>query len=178
AADLNYALLPLGHSYGLGNLTLPLLAQGVPLVCGTAPLPQAIAEDFARWRPTVFPGVPALFRALAMSDVPPASLASLRVAVSAGAPLAPEVARDFLARFGRRLHSFYGSSETGGISFDRRGDATLEGGVGRPMRGVRVTPLPGGRIRVASAAVMTHGNRCRVGECGGWVPPDRAMIDR
>jgi hypothetical protein len=32
--DLNHALIPLGHSYGLGNLTIPLLAQGVPLVCG------------------------------------------------------------------------------------------------------------------------------------------------
>ena len=48
--DLNYALIPLGHSYGLGNLVVPLLAQGVPLVCGSAPLPHAIAADFARWR--------------------------------------------------------------------------------------------------------------------------------
>src|SRR4029079_11036810 len=67
--DLNYALIPLGHSYGLGNLTLPLLAHGVPLVCGSSPLPQAMAGDFARWHPTVFPGVPTMWRALAASDV-------------------------------------------------------------------------------------------------------------
>jgi len=41
------------------------------------------------------------------------------------------VARDFAARFGRRLHSFYGSSETGGIAYDRGGRAALEGGVGQ-----------------------------------------------
>jgi long-chain acyl-CoA synthetase len=174
--DLNYALIPLGHSYGLGNLTLPLFAQGVPLVCGAAPLPHAIASDFARWRPTVFPGVPAVWRALAASDVKPDMLASLRLAISAGAPLPPEVARDFATRFGRSVHGFYGSSETGGISYDPTGHATLTGGVGRPLRGVSVTLLHGGRIRVRSAAVFTHGNHRRDGPVGSWMPPDRATL--
>lgn len=177
SGDLNYALIPLGHSYGLGNLTLPLLAHGVPLVCGAAPLPHAVAEDFRRWRPTVFPSVPALWRALAASDLNASELASLRLAISAGAPLAPEVAEAFATKFGRRLHSFYGSSETGGIAFDASGGATLKGGVGRAMRGVTLTALRGGRIRVASAAVMTQGNRQRGGGVGAWTPPDRAQID-
>jgi long-chain acyl-CoA synthetase len=171
--DLNYALIPLGHSYGLGNLTVPLLAQGVPLVCGTAPLPHAIAADFAQWRPTVFPGVPAMWRILAASDL---ELASLRLGISAGAPLPPEVARDFARRFGRKLHGFYGSSETGGIAYDPTGRATLSGGVGRAMRGVSLAVLKGMRLRVSSAAVLTHGNRRRVGQLGAWVMPDR--VDR
>ena len=173
ASDLNYALIPFGHSYGLGNLTLPLLAQGVPLVCGTAPLPQAIGADFARWRPTVFPSVPAVWRALAASELGREALASLRLAISAGAPLAPEVARNFAVRFGRRIHGFYGSSETGGIAFDRTGAATLAGGVGRAMRGVRVTAVRGQRLGVASAAVFTQGNP----RGDHWVPPDRATLD-
>ncbi len=172
--DLNYALIPLGHSYGLGNLTIPLLAQGVPLVCGSAPLPHAIAEDFARWRPTVFPGVPAIWRVLAVSEV---KLDSLRLGISAGAPLAPEVAQDFTARFGRRLHSFYGSSETGGIAYDPTGQATLTGGVGRAMHGVKLRAMRGARLRVCSAAVVTHGNRRRVGTVGAWLMPDRATVD-
>ena len=172
--DLNYGLIPLGHSYGLGNLTVPLLAQGVPLVCGSVPLPHAIAADFARWRPTVFPGVPAVWRALAASEV---SLASLRLGISAGAPLPPEVARDFAARFDRRLHSFYGSSETGGIAYDATGGATLAGGVGRALRGVSLAGLRGSRLRVRSAAVLTHGNRRRKGSLGFWVMPDRVALD-
>lgn len=168
--DLNYALIPLGHSYGLGNLTVPLLAQGVPLVCGSAPLPHAIAADFARWHPTVFPGVPAMWRALATSDL---ALASLRLGISAGAPLPPGVARDFATRFGRRLHGFYGSSETGGIAYDASGQATLAGSVGRAMRGVKLTRLKGERLRVSSAAVLTQGNRRRIGRWGAWVMPDR-----
>jgi acyl-CoA synthetase (AMP-forming)/AMP-acid ligase II len=171
--DLNYALIPLGHSYGLGNLTVPLVAQGVPLVCGSAPLPHAIAADFARWRPTVFPGVPAMWRALAASDL---SLPGLRLGISAGAPLPPAVARDFAARFGRRLHSFYGSSETGGIAYDRTGEAALTGKVGRAMRRVSVTILGGGRLQVSSAAVLTHGNRRRIGKLGAWIMPDRVAV--
>ncbi len=177
AKDLNYALIPLGHSYGLGNLTVPLIARGIPLVCGSAPLPHAIAADFARWRPTVFPGVPAIFRALNSSGLEAKALESLRLAISAGAPLARETALEFAAHFGRRLHSFYGTSETGGIAFDRTGSHTLAGGVGTPLRGVDVTALRGQRIRVSSAAVCTHGNRGRVGRHGSWIPPDRAEFD-
>ena len=172
--DLNYALIPLGHSYGLGNLTVPLLAQGVPLVCGTAPLPHAIAADFARWRPTVFSGVPAMWRALAASDL---ALPGLRLGISAGAPLPSEVAREFAARFGRRLHSFYGSSETGGIAYDRTGAGTLAGEVGRAMRGVKLTGLSGARLQVSSAAVLMYGNRRRVGAQGAWIMPDRVALN-
>jgi acyl-coenzyme A synthetase/AMP-(fatty) acid ligase len=97
-------------------------------------------------------------------------------AVGAGAPLPPEVARDFAARFGRRLHSFYGSSETGGIAYDATGVATLNGSVGRRLRGVKLTGLSGARLRVSSAAVLTHGNRRHVGELGAWLMPDRVTL--
>lgn len=177
ATDLNYALIPLGHSYGLGNLTLPLIAHGVSLVCGTAALPQPIVADFATWRPTVFPSVPAVWRALAATAFEREALASLRLPISAGAPLPIEVARDFEVRFGRRIRNFYGSSETGGIAFDRTGTATLAGGVGQAMRGVRVVPTLGQRIRVCSRAVFTQGNRQRIKDLGCWSPGDRVRID-
>lgn len=171
--DVNYGLIPLGHSYGLGNLTLPLLVRGVRLVCGSAPLPRAIAADFSRWRPTVFPGVPPIWKALAASDV---VLDSLRLGISAGAPLPPDVADGFLRRFGQRLHGFYGSSETGGIAYDRTGEATLAGGVGRAMRRVTVRAVPGQRLLVSSPAVFTHGNRRRAGRWGAWIMADRVAL--
>ncbi len=171
--DLNYALIPFGHSYGLGNVTVPLLAHGVPVVCGTVGLPQAIAADFARWQPTVFPGVPALWRGLVQTDLPSDALASLRLGISAGAPLAPEVARAFADRFRRPLHAFYGSSETGGIAFDRTGHATLEGGVGTALEGVRLEQGRGQRLVVASAAACSRGRRLRRAGLAAWVMPDR-----
>jgi long-chain acyl-CoA synthetase len=176
--DLNYGLIPLGHSYGLGNLTIPLIAGGVPLVCGDAPLPHAIAEDFRRWHPTIFPGVPAVWRAIAEASVEPGSMRSLRLAISAGAPLPAEVAQAIWARLGMRLHNFYGSSETGGIAFDRSGGSTLSGGVGSAMRDVRVTQLTGQRIQVCSAAVFTQSNRRIRGKFGCWTPTDRVRLDK
>ncbi len=178
ATDLNFALIPFGHSYGLGNLVVPLLAQGTAMVCGSAALPHAMAEAIARWRPTVFPAVPALLRALAISEVKPESLASLRTVISAGAPLATEIAAAFHARFGRKVHSFYGSSETGGITYDRTGDATLSGrSVGTPLPGVRLVLGRGGRFTVESLAVFTRGNRRRAARgMGAHRPADIAEI--
>lgn len=178
ADDVNFGLIPFGHSYGLGNLVIPLLLQGTTVVCGAAPLPHAMAAAIARWRPTVFPAVPAMLRALAISDLPATQLESLRVVISAGAPLAPEIAEAFYARFGRKVHSFYGSSETGGITFDRTGDAARTGrSVGTPLPGVRLVFGRGQRFQVESAAVLTLGNRRRSADGhGAHRPADLAEL--
>lgn len=161
-ADVNFGVIPFGHSYGLGNLVVPLLAQGTAIVGGAAVLPQAIAETVARERPTVFPAVPALLRVLVAADIAPEKLSSLRTVISAGAPLAPEIAEAFHAKFGRKVHSFYGSSETGGITYDKTGDAARTGrSVGAPLPGVELVFSRTGRVVVSSPAVFTLGNRRR-----------------
>lgn len=158
AADLNLAVIPFGHSYGLGNLVLPLIAQGTPLLIASGPLPNVLAAECERWRPTVFPSVPAVLRALIRSAIAPRQLESLRLVISAGAPLLPEVAVAFNQRFGRRIHNFYGATETGGICYDRDGEATLTGrSVGTPLDGVELRFTRGQRFRVQSAAVSGRG---------------------
>jgi acyl-CoA synthetase (AMP-forming)/AMP-acid ligase II len=165
--DRNLAAVPLGHSYGLGNLVMPLILQGTSLVCAGEFLPRQLVEWIGRHAVTVFPSVPAIFRVLA-SLPPGARMTGLRTAISAGAMLSPEVARAFHARFGIRIHNFYGSSETGGISYDRSGLASLEGrSVGKPLRGVSIT-VTGGRITVTSPAVATRTGRWRLGDRGEW----------
>ena len=167
--DLNLAVIPLGHSYGLGNLVVPLLEQGTAMLCVASPLPQALAADCARWRPTVFPAVPTLLRAMVRSEIATEQLGSLRLVLSAGAALPAEVAAAFAEQFGRRVHGFYGASETGGICFDRTGDATLTGrSVGAPLDGVRLLFRRGQRVTVASPAV---------GGRGRFSPADRAALD-
>jgi acyl-coenzyme A synthetase/AMP-(fatty) acid ligase len=177
--DINFALIPFGHSYGLGNLVVPLLAQGTGIICGSTALPHAIAADIDRWAPTVFPAVPAILRAMAESDVASDQLGSLRTIISAGAPLAAETARLFTSRFGKKIHGFYGSSETGGVTYDRAGDATSDGrSVGRPLKGVRLRFGAGGRFSVTSAAVFTIGNRRRSGLLGSHRTADVAEQNR
>jgi long-chain acyl-CoA synthetase len=177
--DVNLAIIPLGHSYGLGNLVIPLLTQGTAVLVARAPLPRVLAEDCERWQPTVFPTVPALLKLLASAEVPVNAFRSLRTIISAGSPLPPEVAQAFHARFGQNVHSFYGSSETGGITYDRSGDATLAGrSVGTPLDGVRLTLQRGDRFAVESAAVHTLGNRQgSPGGIGRSRPPDRGRLN-
>jgi len=167
AGDRNLAAIPLGHSYGLGNLVLPLILQGTAVVCAAEYLPRQLVDWIARHRVTVFPGVPALFRVLAA--LPPGlALAGLRTAISAGAMLSPETAQAFHVRFGIKIHNFYGSSETGGITYDRTGVASLSGrSVGKPLRGVKVM-VRASRITVASAAVATPSGKWRLPDRGEW----------
>ncbi|MBC2594386.1 acyl--CoA ligase [Ruficoccus amylovorans] len=155
--DLNFALLPFAHSYALGNLVAPLLAFGVPLVVGSAAFPHVIAEEVARYRATVLPTVPAVLEGLCRGGE--ISLKPLRLVISAAAPLSPDLARRFYEATGLLVHNFYGSSETGGIAYDRDGHAGLKGDcVGTAMDGVRLTRMPDGRLRVCSAAVSSYGS--------------------
>lgn len=175
--DVNLAIIPFGHSYGLGNLVLPLILQGTGLVMAEMPLPQALAAACARGGATVFAAVPAILRGMVRASVEPESLRTLRLVISAGAPLAAELAAEFFAKYGRRVHAFYGTSETGGICFDRTGEATLAGAddvagegvkVGAPLEGVRLHWRRGGRFVVESAAVRGNGR---------FSPPDRAAVN-
>ena len=166
--DLNLAAIPPGHSYGLGNLVMPLLLQGTAVVCAEEYTPRRLIEWIARYRVTVFPGVPALFRVLAALPPGGEKLESLRTVISAGAVLTPAVAQAFHQRYGIKIHNFYGSSETGGICYDRTGVASLGGrSVGKPLRSVTVT-VQAGRVMVESPAVATRTGRWRLGDLGEW----------
>jgi len=164
-SDKNLGLIPFGHSYGLGNLVLPLLVDGIPIITAAAYTLAQIDEWAKRYGPTVFPSVPTVFKLLA--ETPGEHrLGKLRLAISAGAALSPDVAQAFLRRFGREIHNFYGASETGGICYDRTGQASLAGhSVGLPLPGVRIK-LCASRVQVQSAAVTTTNGRHLLPDCG------------
>lgn len=153
--DLNFAVIPLSHSYGFSNLITPLLARGVPMVLSRDRMPRALLADLARSSATVFPGMPVFYQAFCeMEHVP--VLPKLRLCLSAGAPLPLEVGRKFRQKFNQPIHSFYGSSECGGICYDRDALLLEQGFVGQPMRGLTLAllepNLPASQVRVRSAA--------------------------
>ncbi|HMF95586.1 MAG TPA: class I adenylate-forming enzyme family protein [Vicinamibacterales bacterium] len=152
--DVQIAAIPLSHSYGLGNLLLPLLLQGTACVLRESFVPQLLADDARRSGARVFPGVPFMFEYFV--DNPPADgwPPRLQRLISAGAPLAPATVRAFRDRFGIKIHSFYGSSETGGIAFDSDDDVGDSGAVGHPLPGVAVT-IRNSRVHVRSDAVSS-----------------------
>lgn len=170
SSDRNLAVIPLGHSYGLGNLVMPLILRAVPIVVTRDLLSRHLLHVMDRHQVTVFPSVPAVLRVLA--NTPAAHKpSSLRLVISAGAPLAPVVAEQFHQRFGLKIHNFYGASETGGICYDRTGNATLTGrSIGKPLRGVTVHVRTDGRVAVRSPAVAMPRTRHVLQDMAVWTP--------
>jgi acyl-CoA synthetase (AMP-forming)/AMP-acid ligase II len=104
--DVNFGVIPFSHSYGFSNLIAPLLYQGTGLVCSTDRVPRAVYHHLQSCGATVFPGTPALFQAIgSLSDI--RTSVSIRLCISAGAPLAPEISRQFHSRFGLKLLVLY-----------------------------------------------------------------------
>ena len=166
AADRNYGVIPWSHSYGFSNLVTPLLCRGVPMVSTEDRLPRAVLNGLATSGATVFAGLPVFYQKLSELAGPP--LDRIRLCISAGAPLTASTAVAFRRRFGIKVHGFYGSSECGGIAYDRSDDDVPEGCVGEAMDGVQLQhDETTGRIEVRSAAVGS-----------GYFPePDTAVLD-
>jgi long-chain acyl-CoA synthetase len=147
------ATIPWSHSYGLSSLAIPCLRRGVNLVIpdrqGLWDLLQAARDLEADF----FPTVPAFLSALVVLPDPPCWPSSLGKVVSAGAPLPPATATRFRENFRVPVHAFYGSSETGGITFDVEGGAAERGTVGAPIPGVRVEIGEDERVRVSGRAL-------------------------
>ncbi len=151
--DVNLGAIPLSHSYGFSNLVMPLLLQGTALVISNDYVPLSIIELCNRFRCTVVPGIPMMFDFLSQIPDGDGEFETVRTFISAGAPLAPAVSRRFRERFGKPIHTFYGCSECGGITYDRVGAAVERGSCGKPLDGVQVAIGAEGRIAISSRSV-------------------------
>lgn len=157
ADDINLGVIPPAHSYGLGNLVMPLVLQGSPLLILKDPLPATLSSVLSLSEPCIFPGVPTLYQILARLPEPAMTPKGLRLCLSAGAPLRRDTAAAFRERFGLAVRAFYGASECGGITFDASQDGraaeSADGSVGTPLPEVEVR-LSGeeGRVTVKSRA--------------------------
>jgi acyl-CoA synthetase (AMP-forming)/AMP-acid ligase II len=104
--------------------------KGVPL---TRPVARRLAES-AITRLVAFPTLYRNFVAPGGPD--PSAMASLGHAISAGAPLWPDVREEFRSRYGLDISDYYGIAETGPVTFER--DATHHAGLGKPLPGVEI----------------------------------------
>ena len=178
--DVNYGVIPFSHSYGFSNLILPLLIRGVRLVVSRDRFPRAVLDGLLSTGATVFPATPVFFHKFAeMENIP--EFPSLRLCISAGAPLIRQAAGMFSVKFGHKIHTFYGSSECGGISYDATEERLYEDGfAGMPLKGVEIEPSAeeAGRIHVRSAAVgdgyFPTPEPAVLGD-GRFIPPDLVL---
>lgn len=159
----NVGAVSLAHSYGFSNLVLPLLLHGVPLLLTGSALPEAVRGAGSAAPALTLPGVPALWRAWHDADaIPP----QVRLAISAGAPLPLALEREIFAARGLKVHNFYGSSECGGIAYDRtESPRTADGCAGSAMDNVDLRVGDGGCLEVRGPNVAR----------GYWPEPDAAL---
>ncbi len=114
----NLGAISMAHSYGFSNLVTPLLLHGIPLLWLGDPLPGALSAVFEKMQePCALPAVPAMWRTWAAAGILDRNRIGL--AVSAGAPLSLELEERIYQDSGVKVHNFYGSSECGGIAYDR-----------------------------------------------------------
>ncbi|HVS65592.1 MAG TPA: class I adenylate-forming enzyme family protein [Thermoanaerobaculia bacterium] len=130
--------IPWSHSYGLSSAALPVLARDAVAVVPAPGDPLGALRALRGHGVTFLPTVPAWLRGLLRSETRPELPQSLRLVVTAGAPLEPATARAFRERYGLPVHVFYGASECGGIAYDRSGAAGEQGHLGSPVEGVEI----------------------------------------
>ena len=142
------------------------------------------AADVVRDAPLTLPAVPALWRTWHEANAIPRTV---RLAISAGAPLPIATESGIFAASGLKVHNFIGASECGGIAYDAspmpRANLSL---AGHPMAGVRIEVGDDGRLSVQGPAVGSFywpdssgdlaDGRYRTGDLGEVLPSGEVLV--
>lgn len=125
--------LPLFHVFGQASVMLAALHAGASLSLVTPFTAAGLIDVIVRDELTVVCGVPTMWNAMLHSPagVPTDAFAHLRLAVSGGASLSPEINAAFWRRFECRISEGYGLTETTAIAtFPAPGTSAPTGTVG------------------------------------------------
>ncbi len=136
--------LPLFHIYALTTVLLRHLRDGNTVLLRQRFSAEALVEDIAVRRATVFPGVPTMWIALLHHPgVETVDFSSLRSGVSGGAPMPFEVQTRIEAIIGQRIHGGWGMTEIAPAGARVPADAA-------PRPGLIGIPLPGITMKIVS----------------------------
>jgi len=158
---------PFFHVYGLTVGMNLALVGGAAMILLPRWAPSDAARAIAKYRPTMFPGVPTMYLALAQEvEAHGGDIRSIDVCISGAAPLPAEVKRRFEALTGAHLTEGYGLTEASPVTHANplRGEQRL-GTIGIPLPDtdatiadpVTGTPLPpgeAGELLVCGPQVM------------------------
>ena len=155
-ADVNLAVAPLFHIGGLNALTLRALLRGGTVVVRRVFDPARCLRDLAAHRVDSLFAVPAMFAALARTPgFAEADLTALRAVVVAGAPVPPQLIREY-ARHGVLLQQAWGLTETSPFATYLPAPLTeaKAGSAGAPMPYTEVCLIaPGSGVKVDEPGV-------------------------
>jgi benzoate-CoA ligase len=136
--DRVYSASRLFFAYGLGNsLSFPLAAGATVILDTARPSAEYLAQLFEEQSPTVFFGVPAIYRALLDHHlkVKPVEVSSLRLFVSAGEALPSRIFQDWVDTHSIEIIDGIGSTEMLHIFISNRAGNARAGSSGTTVPG-------------------------------------------
>lgn len=140
AEDRFLGVTPFSHVNGLMRSMMASLRAGATLYPAARFDRHLVVEMIEKHRISIFIGVPFMFGVMAKTNYGRRpDFSSLRLCISASAPMPPKLNRQFYEKFGIYVRQLYCSTETGTISVDLSPDIerSLES-VGTPIAGVDV----------------------------------------
>ncbi|HEY2971335.1 MAG TPA: benzoate-CoA ligase family protein [Pyrinomonadaceae bacterium] len=158
----------LPFAYGLGNaFTFPLLNACTTILCREKPSPEVISRVFTECRPTIFFGVPVVYRLLLdhHKNVSSLDCSSLRLCISAGEALPAQIGEEWEKAFSVPVLDGIGSTEMLHMWMSNHEGEVVYGSSGKLLQGYEARlldpegqPTPAGTegnlwVRGASAAI-------------------------
>ncbi len=175
AEDRTYSVSKLFFAYGLGNaMYFPFSVGAATVLDPERPRPERSAEILARYQPTVFFSVPTFYAAMVREAEKGLTLdfSSVRLAVSAGERLPPEIFERFRARFGLEIVDGIGSTEMLQMFLSARPGAIRPGSCGTPVPGYDAKILDDAGAAVADGEVGNLWVRGDSAFAGYWRIPE------
>ena len=135
--DVCYSTTKLFHAYGLGNgLSFPMSAGATAVQVRGPSRPDRILETVAKYRPTLFFSVPALYAAMLKTPaLATTGFGSARACVSAAEPLPAAIEERWHAQTGVPILDGIGSTEMLHIYCSNTLEDLVPGTSGRPVPG-------------------------------------------
>jgi benzoate-CoA ligase family protein len=140
AGDICFSVPKMFFAYGFGNsITFPFSAGAATLLLPGQPKPAAIFEAIARFRPSVFFGLPTLYTSLTKAEgAAGADFSSLRMALSAAEVLSSEVFNGWKTLTGLEIVEGLGSTEVLHIYLSNRPERKKLGAAGLRVPGYEI----------------------------------------
>ncbi len=137
ADDICFSVPKIFFAYGFGNsVTFPFAVGAASVLLAGRPTPANVFEQFARYRPTVFFGLPTLYTALAKDAAAArADFSSLRLCISAAEILSNDIFSAWRQRCGLEIVEGLGSTEVLHIYLSNSNETKKSGAAGRRVPG-------------------------------------------
>ena len=136
-SDVCFSAAKFFFAYGLGNsLSFPLSAGATTVLMAERPTPDAVFKRLTGRKPTLFYGVPTLYAGMLASPAfPKKEDLKLRLCISAGEALPPQISKTFKEKTGVEILDGIGSTEMLHIFLSNRPGEFRHGTTGKAVPG-------------------------------------------